>query len=64
MKTINKDITTVTKGFIVHQTNCFTMGSGLTKSLYLKYPIIKEAHSKFVKSIIVFKWRKGIFNGI
>ena len=51
MKIINKDITTVTKGFIVHQTNCFTMGSGLAKSLYLKYPIIKEAHSKFVKSM-------------
>ncbi len=44
---INKDITTVDEGIIIHQVNCQNrMGSGVARSLYLKYPIIKELYHK------------------
>ena len=37
------DITTITKGVIMHQVNCQNvMGAGVAKALYTKYPQVKE----------------------
>ena len=42
---INKDITTVDEGIIIHQVNCQNrMGAGVARAIYLKYPIIKELY--------------------
>ena len=39
----NADITTITKGVIMHQVNCQNvMGAGVAKALYTKYPQVKE----------------------
>lgn len=45
---IEDDILNFTKGAIIHQTNCFTMGSGVAKALYTKYPIVKEKHMEYI----------------
>ena len=42
MKILNKDITTVTQGYILHGVNCMNvMGSGVAKVLYTKWPKVK-----------------------
>ena len=43
-----EDILNFTKGTIVHQVNCFTMGSGVARVLFDKYHIIKTKHDAFV----------------
>ena len=57
---INKDITTVDEGIIIHQVNCQNrMGAGVARALYLKYPIIKELYhesfNRFSKEILFGK---------
>lgn len=48
MKIINKDITTLKKGILLQQVNCQnTMGSGVAKAIYTKWPIVKEEYHKF-----------------
>ena len=43
MKIINKDITALKKGILIQQVNCQnTMGSGVAKAIYLKWPQINE----------------------
>lgn len=45
MRTTIKDITTVTKGIIIHQVNCQDkMGSGVAKALYTKWPQVKSQY--------------------
>lgn len=42
------DLTTVTKGIIIHQTNCLgIMGKGLALSLSRKWPKVLEPYTKF-----------------
>lgn len=46
--TIEKDITEVTEGVIIHQVNCQNkMGSGVAKALYEKYPLIKQRYHDY-----------------
>ena len=45
----NEDILNFTKGTIIHQVNCFTMGSGVAKVLFDKYRIIKTKHEAFIR---------------
>lgn len=48
MKTIKKDITTIEKGVIISQVNCQnTMGSGLARAIYEKWPAVKEKYHEF-----------------
>lgn len=43
MRIINKDITTVTEGVILHGVNCqHRMGSGVAKAIYTKWPKVRE----------------------
>lgn len=52
MKIINKDITNVESGIIIQQVNCQgAMGSGVAKSLYLKYPKIRIKYLKLCEKI-------------
>ncbi len=49
MKITQGDILNIKKGIIVHQVNCQNkMGSGIAKSLYTKYPNVKEEYHKFM----------------
>ena len=42
LRYINKDITTITSGIILHGVNCQNvMGSGVAKALYTKWPEVK-----------------------
>ena len=46
-----KDITTITKGVIMHQVNCQdVMGSGVAKALYTKYPQVKDEFHKLAQT--------------
>ena len=48
MKTINKDITTIEKGVIIHQTNCQNViGSGIARAIYEKWPVVKTKYHEF-----------------
>ena len=42
MKIETFDLTTIEKGIIVHQCNCYTMGAGLAKALYTKWPVVRR----------------------
>ena len=45
-----KDITSITKGVIMHQVNCQNvMGSGVAKALYTKYPQVKSEFHKLAE---------------
>lgn len=45
-----KDITSITKGVIMHQVNCQNvMGSGVAKALYTKYPQVKFEFHKLAQ---------------
>ena len=47
---IQKDITTIKKGVIMHQVNCQNvMGAGVAKAIYLKHPLGKQAFHDFAK---------------
>lgn len=47
---IQKDITTVEKGVIMHQVNCQNvMGAGVAKAIYLKHPLVKQAFHDLAK---------------
>lgn len=47
---IQKDITTVEKGVIMHQVNCQNiMGAGVAKTIYLKHPLVKQAFHDLAK---------------
>ncbi|EKU98150.1 hypothetical protein Lepto7375DRAFT_7411 [Leptolyngbya sp. PCC 7375] len=47
MKIINRDILTIDKGLIVHQTNCQgVMGAGLAKKIADKWPVVKHDYLK------------------
>ena len=47
---IQKDITTVEKGVIMHQVNCQNiMGAGVAKVIYLKHPLVKQAFHDLAK---------------
>ena len=46
---IKKDITTAESGScILHQVNCFTMGSGVARALMDKFPRVYTEHAKIV----------------
>lgn len=50
MRIIKGNILDVEEGIIIHQVNCFdVMGAGLAKSLYTKYPVIKETYHRHNK---------------
>ncbi|MCK9428423.1 MAG: macro domain-containing protein [Candidatus Omnitrophica bacterium] len=50
LEEIEKDITLIDEGFIVHQVNCRgRMGSGVAGQLRKKYPIIFNGYSKVIK---------------
>lgn len=52
MKEIVGDITSITNGIILHQVNCQnSMGSGVARALYEKYPVIKEEYHKKCKGV-------------
>lgn len=45
-----KDITSITKGVIMHQVNCQNvMGSGVAKAIYTKYPQVKSEFHKLAQ---------------
>ena len=47
---IQKDITTIEKGVIMHQVNCQNvMGADVTKAIYLKHPIVKQEFHNLAK---------------
>ena len=47
---IQKDITTVEKGVIMHQVNCQNvMSAGVAKAIYLKHPLVKQAFHDLAK---------------
>ena len=47
---IQKDITTIEKGVIMHQVNCQNvMGAGVAKAIYLKHPLVKQAFHDLAK---------------
>ena len=51
MKIIEKDITTVTSGTIVHQVNCKgVMGSGVAKTIRNQWPVVFSEYKKFIKN--------------
>ena len=50
IKFIYGNILDFKKGIIIHQVNCFTMGSGVAKAIYKKHPEVKRAHKMLVKS--------------
>jgi len=60
-----KDITTITKGVIMHQVNCQdVMGSGVAKALYTKYPQVKEEFHKLAQTYDTPQKRYGMFQPI
>lgn len=47
---IQKDITTIEKGIIMHQVNCQNvMGADVAKAIYLKHPLVKQAFHDLAK---------------
>ena len=44
VKVIKNDILEAEEKIIVHQVNCFTMGSGVAKAIYTKFPNVKAEH--------------------
>lgn len=47
---IQKDITTIEKGVIMHQVNCQNvMGAGVAKAIYLKHPLVKQSFHDLAK---------------
>lgn len=50
IKTVNEDILKAKEKIIVNQVNCFKMGSGVAKSIYTKYPKVKEEHKSLCDS--------------
>jgi appr-1-p processing enzyme family len=47
---INKDITEVEEGVILQQVNCQnSMGAGVAKAIYTKYPIVKRKYHNLFK---------------
>lgn len=49
MKIINRDITTITEGVIVHQVNTAgVMGAGVAKALADKFPALEQEYSNYV----------------
>lgn len=51
---VQKDITTVTKGIIVHGVNCQNaMGSGIAKALYTKWPEVKKQYHKVTEVLLI-----------
>ena len=49
IKIVNEDIMNAKEYIIAHQVNCFTMGSGLAKTIFTKYPKVKTEHAKIVQ---------------
>lgn len=53
MKTWNKDITTIDRGFIFHQVNCQgVMGKGLALSLKKKFPGLEKDYKEFIQDFL------------
>ena len=49
MKIINKDITTITSGVIIHSTNCQgVMGSGVALAIKTKWPKVEDRYQTFI----------------
>ena len=60
-----KDITSITKGVIMHQVNCQNvMGSGVAKALYTKYPQVKFEFYKLAEIYDTPQKRYGMFQPI
>lgn len=60
-----KDITSITKGAIMHQVNCQNvMGSGVAKALYTKYPQVKSEFHKLAKIYDTPQKRYGLFQPV
>lgn len=60
-----KDITSITKGVIMHQVNCQNvMGSGVAKALYTKYPQVKSEFHKLAEIYDTPQKRYGMFQPI
>ena len=60
-----KDITTITKGVIMHQVNCQdVMGSGVAKALYTKYPQVKDEFHKLAQTYDTPQKRYGMFQPV
>ena len=60
-----KDITSITKGAIMHQVNCQNvMGSGVAKALYTKYPQVKSEFHKLAKIYNTPQKRYGLFQPV
>lgn len=60
-----KDITSITKGVIMHQVNCQNvMGSGVAKALYTKYPQVKSEFHKLAEIYDTPQKRCGMFQPI
>ncbi|MGL5460153.1 MAG: macro domain-containing protein [Cetobacterium sp.] len=49
IRLIKGDIVNSKEEVILHQVNCFTMGAGVAKALYTKYPKIKKAHTEKIE---------------
>ena len=59
------DITTIEKGYIMHQVNCQNvMGAGVAKALATKYPQVKEAYHEFAKKYPNPKDRLGLIQPV
>lgn len=53
LKVIDKDITSIEEGLVVHQVNCIgKMGSGVAGQLRKKYPKIFSSYSSIVRDYI------------
>lgn len=60
-----KDITSITKGVIMHQVNCQNvMGSGVAKALYTKYPQVKSEFHKLAEIYDNPQKRYGMFQSV
>lgn len=60
-----KDITSITKGIVMHQVNCQNvMGSGVAKALYTKYPQVKSEFHKLAQLYDTPQKRHGLFQPV
>lgn len=60
-----KNITTITKGVIMHQVNSQNvMGSGVAKALYTKYPQVKDEFHKLAQTYDTPQKRHGMFQPV
>lgn len=68
IRIVNKNILDAFSDFkdvvVCHQVNCFTMGAGVAKALYLKYPDVKIQHKRKINSFVNFKTRKELLGEI